>query len=143
MGVLAVIGAGAGRVLLCHQRDYDVWNLPGDGVEAGETPWDAVVREVKEETGLDAAVMWLAIVDYRPERDELGFTFACTALGGERTPNDGAEQLAYFEPDALPANTLPRHVGRVAPALSSGLETLLRVQCGPTSLELLRAQGNL
>lgn len=36
------------------EREY--WTLPGGGVESGETPHEAVVREVKEETGLDARV---------------------------------------------------------------------------------------
>jgi ADP-ribose pyrophosphatase YjhB (NUDIX family) len=41
------------RVLLCRRRDIDAWNLPGGGVEAGETPWHAAVREVREEVGLE------------------------------------------------------------------------------------------
>ena len=53
----------AGRVLLMCWRDpYDgtlVWEPPGGGIEPGETPWQAAVRELTEETGLDPA----AIVD--------------------------------------------------------------------------------
>jgi 8-oxo-dGTP pyrophosphatase MutT (NUDIX family) len=50
---------GAGRVLLLCWRDpYDgtlVWEPPGGGIEAGETPWQAAQRELVEETGLDPA----------------------------------------------------------------------------------------
>jgi ADP-ribose pyrophosphatase YjhB (NUDIX family) len=60
---------------------------PGSGrVEAGEYPADAVVREVREETGLEVEV--LGLVDtfhfYRgPARDEaIGIVFHCRAVGG-------------------------------------------------------------
>jgi 8-oxo-dGTP diphosphatase len=143
IGAFAVILDEAGRVLLAHRRDYDLWNLPGGQVEPGEAPWQAVVREVREETGLDVVVTRLAIVDYRPERDELVFTFRCVVLGGAFTPNDEADRSAYFAPDALPHNTPPRHVERIQPAIALGPEPLLRVQPGPTTREWLRAQGRL
>lgn len=51
------------RVLLVRSSDLSdtpgVWYLPGGGVEQGEHPADAVVREVAEETGLVAAVSGL------------------------------------------------------------------------------------
>jgi len=43
IGVFAIITDNQGRVLLCHRRDHDLWNLPGGGVETGESPWDAQI----------------------------------------------------------------------------------------------------
>jgi predicted NUDIX family NTP pyrophosphohydrolase len=40
-----------GEVLVCHRRDLNLWKLPGGGVEDGETPWEAVIREIAEEPG--------------------------------------------------------------------------------------------
>ena len=40
------------RVLLVRQRDIGVWSTPGGSIEPNETPANAVVREVWEETGL-------------------------------------------------------------------------------------------
>ena len=45
----------AGRVLLVRHSDGNVWVAPGGAVDPGETPQDAVVREVWEETGLYVA----------------------------------------------------------------------------------------
>ncbi len=56
-----------GKILLTHWRRGHLhgWTLPGGGLEAGEDPKDAVVREVLEETGLNARVGKLLGVDSR------------------------------------------------------------------------------
>lgn len=45
-------------MLLAHWHDGPraAWTLPGGGLDAGEDPADAVVREVREETGFDVVV---------------------------------------------------------------------------------------
>ena len=45
-----------GALLLVRFTGADRWALPGGGLDHGEDPRDAVVREVHEETGLDAVV---------------------------------------------------------------------------------------
>jgi ADP-ribose pyrophosphatase YjhB (NUDIX family) len=46
-----------GKVLLINHKKLAVWLYPGGHIEEGETPDEAVVREVKEETGLDVNII--------------------------------------------------------------------------------------
>jgi 8-oxo-dGTP diphosphatase len=49
------------QILLVRQtyRGQPVWTLPGGGLEPGETPAEAAVRETKEEVNLDVKVLRL------------------------------------------------------------------------------------
>ncbi len=149
LGAFALLYDGEGRILLCHRRDADVWNLPGGQVERGETPWQAAIRETREETGLEASVRRLTFVDHRPERDELVFTFAAVvavvavvAVGDELALNDEVDQLAWFAPSELPANIAPRHAERIIPVLVTSGPPMLRVQPGPGIRESLLAHDD-
>jgi 8-oxo-dGTP pyrophosphatase MutT (NUDIX family) len=48
----AVVVGPRGVVLLKHKR-LGIWIQPGGHVDSGETPWEAALREAREETGLD------------------------------------------------------------------------------------------
>lgn len=135
----AVIFDAAGRVLLCHRADADFWNLPGGGVESGETPWDAVVREVREETGLEVVVERLAGLYSWASRDEMIYSFVCRMTGGVLTESDESDDLGYFPLDALPANIFPEHAARARDAALGRAEALLRVPTGPSARDLVRA----
>ena len=50
--VSGIVRAAGNRLLLVQQRDDGMWSTPGGSIELDETPADAVVREVWEETGL-------------------------------------------------------------------------------------------
>ncbi len=131
LGAFAVITDEAGRVLLCLRRDMPWWNLPGGGVERGELPNEAVVREVREECGLQVVVERLLGFYLKSYSDDLVLTFRCRVVGGRLRPTEEASRCAYFPPDALPANTLPKHVERIRDALSVHPKPLYRRQETP------------
>ena len=119
LGAGAVIMDDAGRVLLQKRSDNRQWSLPGGGLEPLETPADAVVREVWEETGLLVEPVRVMGVFGGPEfhvtypnGDEISgvtIVFACRPIGGSLRP-DGDEvlDLAYFDmQEALARLSMP------------------------------------
>src|SRR5215831_12976307 len=83
IGVFATVLDVTGRVLLVHRTDCDWWCQPGGGMESGETPWEGVIREVREETGFEVAVERLAgVYSWAPRKDEVIFSFVCRITGG-------------------------------------------------------------
>ena len=76
------------------RRGALVWSLPKGHIEEGETAEDTAVREVKEETGIDARVRGpLGTIDYWfvAERKRIHKTvhhFVLTATGGELSDED-------------------------------------------------------
>src|SRR5215213_2018125 len=54
--VTAIVPNERGELLLVHKTDNNLWALPGGAMDVGESMADTVVREVKEETGIDVAV---------------------------------------------------------------------------------------
>ena len=44
------------KVLLIKRRDIPVWEIPGGAIDANETAEEAILREIKEETGIDATI---------------------------------------------------------------------------------------
>ncbi|MFA6271637.1 MAG: NUDIX hydrolase [Patescibacteria group bacterium] len=139
IGAFGIIVDEKKRVLLCHRRDYDLWNLPGGKVEANETPWDAVIREIKEETGLDAKITHLAGVYSKPDKNEIVFSFICEITGGEITLTDEADIIEYFSADQIPKNTSPKQVERIKDYFADQFKTHYKVQTGASSIDLAKA----
>jgi 8-oxo-dGTP diphosphatase len=90
--VSGIVRDSAGRILLVQQRDDGVWSTPGGAIEPDETPADAVVREVWEETGLSVVPRRLfgvfggpTFVVHYPNGDETQYVscmFECEIISG-------------------------------------------------------------
>jgi mutator protein MutT len=99
-----------GRVLLGRRaRDPHAgsWDVLGGFMDPGETPEQAVVRELREETGLECTVgRYLGgFTDVYGDTGDatLNLAFACAYLGGDPVAADDVSELRWFAPDELPA----------------------------------------
>ena len=134
---VAILQKPDGSFLLAQRppgKEYaGYWEFPGGKVEAGETPRDALVRELREELGIEVttAYPWLLrIFTYPHATVRLNF-FRVTAWKGEPHPHEG-QQFAW---QASPTLTLPRGergqiVGNisVAPVLPANTTVLRALQ---------------
>ena len=110
--VAAVIRDSEGRIF-ATQRGYgeykDWWEMPGGKREAGETPEEALVREIKEELDTEISVgPLIATIEYDYPAFHLKMhCFWCTVLHGslELKEHEAARWLALSELDSV--NWLP------------------------------------
>lgn len=131
IAVSALIFNG-GQILLALRRDIGWWNLPGGGMEIGETVEEAVHREVLEETGLEIEIEQLVGVYSKPQKQEVVLTFRCHAIGGTPIATEESSECRYFAPTDLPRNMLPKHRQRVEDALLHQEKAVLRNQLSRT-----------
>ena len=77
------------------------WSIPGGRIEPGETAAAAALRELKEETGVEAELFGLVdVVDYiAPERHYVLIDYAARWLSGEPVAGDDAADARFVPID--------------------------------------------
>ena len=116
----AVLQKPDGSFLLAQRPEGKVyagyWEFPGGKIEPGETPYHALVRELREELGITVttAYPWVTRVFTYPHATVRLNFFRVTAWSGELYPHEG-QQFAWQPPHTLP----PSRAGEEGLALVS------------------------
>ena len=106
VGATAVVVDGEGRVLTMRRRGGG-WCLPGGNADPGEGPEETVVREVREETGLDVEPVELVDAYELPPgtgydpHGAVTLVYRCERVGGELELSREGEALDWRRPDEV------------------------------------------
>jgi 8-oxo-dGTP diphosphatase len=112
--VAAALIDADGRVLLAqrpaHKEHGGLWEFPGGKIDPGELPEAALIRELKEELGIDVTARCLAPLTFASHTYQgyhlLMPLYACRNWGGEPEPREG-QRLAWVRKDRLRDYPLP------------------------------------
>ena len=115
--VAAVILNSDNEILL-QEKKKEAWSLPAGMIEPGESPEEAIIREVEEETGLIVKPHKILDVfggkDFRykyPNGDWVEYTvvlFRCSVISDTGVIRDSeTESIAYFDKASMPSLALP------------------------------------
>ncbi|MEU6364829.1 NUDIX domain-containing protein [Streptomyces sp. NPDC046931] len=109
--IVAFVRDKAGRVLLIQRSDNGRWALPGGGHDIGETIGDTVVREVREETGIEVEVVGLSGIYTDPGhvmryddgevRQQFSLCFRARPVGGRLRTSSETTQVRWVDPADL------------------------------------------
>ncbi|HCT79445.1 MAG TPA: NUDIX hydrolase [Micromonosporaceae bacterium] len=116
-GGSALVTDEHGRILMQRRADSGNWALPGGIMDLGETLEQRVIREVKEEGGLDIEITGLLGIYTDPQhviayadgevRQEFNVTFYGKVIGGEIAVSDESTEVRFIRLDEL--DSLPIH----------------------------------
>ena len=110
-GASAIVTDDQGRILLQRRSDNARWALPGGVMDIGESIGQAIVREVREETGIEVAPEDIVGVYSDPGhvftyddgevRQQFSVCFVCRIIGGELQVSKESSEVAFFSPEEI------------------------------------------
>ena len=107
VSVAGLVSNDNGEILLINSPRRG-WEYPGGMVEPGETFQDALIREIKEETGVDVEIIGFIGLCKNVEKDVVNIDFSCRYLSGELTTSSESSEVMWVrKEDALDMVTFP------------------------------------
>ena len=114
--VRGVVLRGTQVLLMSETADNGRWTLPGGWADVNESPSEAVIREVREETGFHCRVAsLLAVLDREKQGHIPSFPyhvyklfFHCEVIGGTAATSAESSGVAFFDVAALPELSVGR-----------------------------------
>ena len=101
--VAAMIFDEQGRILLFkHTYRKFEWGIPAGGLEYGEQPDKAIVREFFEETGMQIKVERLLLAESSKEDHNISLIYLCKIVNGTFKESSEISELKYFDVNDLP-----------------------------------------
>lgn len=107
------------RRVLCVKRNYGPrnWTTPGGRLEEGESPVEALVREVLEESGYIVQPGRFVGLYAAPHKNDIVLSYEAKIIGRQDWQPDGEiSELGFFEPYALPRPINQRALTRIQDA---------------------------
>ncbi|PJN37944.1 NUDIX hydrolase [Streptomyces sp. CB02959] len=109
--VTAVVRNRDGHLLLIHKTDNNLWALPGGGHDIGEAIADTVMREVREETGIEVEVDGIIGLYTDPQhvmayddgevRQQFSVCFHAHPTGGSLRTSSESKEVRWVSPADL------------------------------------------
>jgi ADP-ribose pyrophosphatase YjhB (NUDIX family) len=102
-----------GKILLVQERSDGLWTLPGGWADVGDSPADAVVREIREESGFETRATKLDRNrhGHPPHLNHIYKVFLrCEIIGGSPTTSHEIQGVGFFAEDQIPQLSLTRIV---------------------------------
>lgn len=101
--VAAMIFDEQGQILLFkHTYRKFEWGIPAGGLEYGEQPEKAIVREFFEETGMQIKVEKLLLAESSKEDHNISLIYLCKITSGTFKESNEISEMKYFDVNDLP-----------------------------------------
>jgi len=103
------------HLLFVREKSDGLWTLPGGWADVGESPAEAVIREIWEESGFETQVCKLVALYDRNKHEHPPMLFhaykaffLCDLVGGSASPSLETSEVAFFGQEELPQLSIAR-----------------------------------